>query len=58
MTKEKHQVKATTRTVAGRKVKQIRKQGLLPATVYGKAFESLSVQFNAVEVEKLFNDIC
>lgn len=57
MTKEKHQVKATTRTVAGRKVKQLRKEGLLPATVYGKAFESLSVQFNLTELEKLFNDI-
>ena len=57
MTKEKHQVKATTRTVAGRKVKHLRKEGLLPATVYGKAFESLSVQFNAAEVEKLFSDI-
>ncbi len=57
MTKEKHQVKATTRTVAGRKVKHLRKEGLLPATVYGKAFESLLVQFNAAEVEKLFSDI-
>ena len=57
MTKEKHQVKATTRTVAGRKVKHLRKEGLLPATVYGKAFESLLVQFNAAEVETLFSDI-
>ncbi len=57
MTKEKHQVKATTRTVAGRKVKHLRKEGILPATVYGKAFESLLVQFNAAEVEKLFSDI-
>jgi large subunit ribosomal protein L25 len=57
MTKEKHQVKATTRTVAGRKVKHLRKEGLLPATVYGKAFESLLVQFNAAEIEKLFSDI-
>ncbi|MCW1949124.1 MAG: 50S ribosomal protein L25 [Candidatus Shapirobacteria bacterium] len=57
MTKEKHQVKATTRTVAGRKVKHLRKEGLLPATVYGKAFESLLVQFNAGEVETLFSDI-
>lgn len=57
MTKEKHQVKATTRTVVGRKVKKIRKEGLLPATVYGKAFESLSIQFNLAEIEKLFSDI-
>jgi len=57
MTKEKHQVKATTRTVVGRKVKKIRKDGLLPATVYGKAFDSLSIQFNLAEVEKLFSDI-
>jgi large subunit ribosomal protein L25 len=57
MTKEKHQVKATTRTVVGRKVKKLRKEGFLPATVYGKAFESISIQFNLIEVEKLFNEI-
>ena len=57
MTKEKHQIKAVTRTVTGRKVKQIRKEGWLPATVYGKEFESLSIQFNLAEIVKLFDEI-
>jgi len=57
MTKERHQIKASTRTVTGRKVKQIRQEGWLPATVYGKDFESLSIQFNLAEIVKLFEDI-
>lgn len=31
------------RTVTGKKVKQLRKQGLIPATVYGKGFAPVSV---------------
>jgi len=57
MTKEKHQMNADIRTVVGRKVKFLRKEGLLPATVYGHKFESLSIQFKALELEKLFNEV-
>lgn len=57
MTKEKHQLKAQVRTLLGRKVKQLRKEGLLPATVYGKGFDSISVQINLIEAEKIFNEI-
>lgn len=57
MTKEKHQLKARVRTLLGRKVKQLRKEGLLPATVYGKGFDSISVQINLIEAEKIFNEI-
>lgn len=57
MTKEKHQLKAQVRTLLGRKVKQLRKEGLLPATVYGKGFDSMSVQINLIEAEKIFNEI-
>ncbi len=56
MTKEKHQIKADKRTVLGRKVKHLRKEGLLPATVYGHKFESLSIQFKTVELEKIYNE--
>lgn len=37
---------AQTRTVTGKKVKHLRTQGLIPATVYGKGFEPQSVQVN------------
>ncbi len=56
MTKEKHQIKADKRTVLGRKVKNLRKDGLMPATVYGHKFESLSIQFKTVELEKIYNE--
>ena len=57
MTKEKHQIKADKRTVLGRKVKQLRKDGYLPATIYGHKFDSVSVQFNTKELEKLYDEV-
>ena len=35
------------RTVLGKKVKQLRREGILPATVYGKGVGSFAVQLNA-----------
>lgn len=57
MTKEKHEIKAELRTVLGRKVKKLRKEGFTPATVYGNKFESLSVQFKTLELEKFYNEV-
>ena len=57
MTKEKHQIKADLRTVLGRKVKQLRKEGLIPATVYGHNFEAKSIQFKAMEMERLYDEV-
>ena len=56
-TKQKHEIKAESRSVLGRKVKNLRKDGLTPATVYGKAFESKSIQFATKELEKMFNEL-
>lgn len=56
MTKEKHQLKAEVRKVLGRKVKEIRKTGLIPSTIYGKDFESLSIQFELKELEKVLKE--
>lgn len=44
-------IEAQKRTILGKKVKQLRKQGLLPATVYGKGVEPVSVQVD----ERTFN---
>ena len=44
-------IEAKKRTILGKQVKQLRKQGLLPATVYGKGFEPASVQLD----ERAFN---
>ena len=57
MTKERKQIKAELRTVLGRKVRQLRKDGFLPATVYGRNFEPISIQFKAMELERLFNEV-
>ena len=57
MTKEKKQIKADLRTVLGRKVKQLRKEGLLPATVYGNKFEPMSIQIKTIELERLFGEV-
>lgn len=39
------------RDILGKKVKRLRQQGLLPATIYGKGFEPLAVQID----ERTFN---
>lgn len=57
MTKEKHQLKAEIRKVLGRKVKEIRKNGNLPSTIYGKGFNSLSIQFELKELEKVLDEV-
>jgi large subunit ribosomal protein L25 len=41
---EKATLKAQIRTVAGKKVKDLRRQGLLPANLFGKKIKSLSLQ--------------
>lgn len=46
---------ATTRTVVGKQVKQLRHQGILPAVVYGHDRKSLSLSINAAEYERIFH---
>ncbi len=42
-------IKLQLRTITGKKVKSLRNEGILPATVYGKGMEPISVQVNARE---------
>lgn len=42
------------RTVLRKKVKYLRKEGLIPATVYGKGFEAVSIQVSARDFEVVF----
>jgi large subunit ribosomal protein L25 len=46
-----HPLDAQLRTVLGKKVKRLRREGLLPATVYGKGISPISIQLN----ERVFN---
>lgn len=49
-------LKAEKRTVEGRKVKNLRKEGILPGNVYGKKIKSQSVQVNLKDFEKTFRE--
>lgn len=42
------------RKTLGKKVKKLRKEGLLPANLFGKGFKSLAVQMDQKEFKKLF----
>lgn len=47
-------LKALKREVSGRKVKQLRKKGLIPANVYGKKIKSQSLSLEKEEFEKVY----
>lgn len=52
--KFEHNLAAEKRTVFGRKVKKLRKAGILPANVTGKHIESFSVQVKMDEFKKVY----
>ena len=54
MKKENPKLYGTLRTVTGRKVKKLRQAGQIPATIYGQAMTPISVQFTALELDKIF----
>ncbi len=45
------------RKIVGKKVRNLRKEGILPANVYGKKTKSFAIQVNRKEFEKLFKDV-
>lgn len=53
---KKHSLNATTRDLLGRKVKNLRQQGLLPATVYGKTVKSVSITVKQDEFENVYKE--
>jgi large subunit ribosomal protein L25 len=46
-------LKATKRTVTGKQVKQLRRQGQLPAVIYGRHVEPIVIALNAHEAGKI-----
>jgi len=50
-------LKVEKRKVLGRKVKRLRKEGILPASVYGKEVKSLPVQADLKEVAKILAQV-
>ena len=54
---ERKQLKAKKREVTGRKVKQLRKEGLLPANIYGADAKSQAVEVELREFEKTLSEV-
>ena len=50
-------LKAFKRTVLGRKVKNLRQEGLVPANVYGKKTKSIAVSLKKDEFSKVFSEV-
>lgn len=57
MAKQNPSLNAEKRTLLGRKVKQLRREGITPATVYGYDFEPMSVQISSKELVKMFEQV-
>lgn len=58
MTKQPGSVlKVEKRKIAGRKVKNLRNQGVLPANLYGKKIKSLKIKVNLKELENIFDKV-
>ncbi len=52
-----HSLKAEKREVLGRKIKQLRRSGVLPGNVYGKDIKSFAVQVSLRDFEKLYDEV-
>ena len=50
-------LKVDKRTVTGRKVKQLRRQGLIPANVFGKKIKSFPIQTDSKTFIKIFDEV-
>jgi large subunit ribosomal protein L25 len=53
---KRHKLVVEKRKVLGKKVYKLRKEGLLPANIYGKGVKSLSVQVPYKEFEKVYKE--
>lgn len=53
---QKFTLKADKRTITGSKVKQLRRQGIVPANLFGKGIDSQAIQINAVEFNRLYKE--
>ena len=54
---EKHTIQAAKRTVLGKKTKHLRKQGLMPANIYGKGIESTAIELPLQDFVNLYKTV-
>lgn len=53
----KKELKAEVRKVLGRKVKNLRKEGVLPGNVFGKKVKSEAIQVSLKDFEKVYKEV-
>ncbi len=53
----KHILSAHKRTTIGRKVKNLRSKGLIPANIFGTDIKSVSIQFPSIDFSKLYKQV-
>lgn len=51
------QLKAEKRTILGKQVKKLRREGLIPANVYGKALSSVAIQVKDVDFKAIYKEV-
>lgn len=56
MTQKQIALSAEVRTVLGKKVKQLRRQGILPANIFGSDMPSQAIQLNSKEFHKVYKE--
>lgn len=54
---KRHQLKVEKRKVLGKQVKKLRKEGILPANIYGKDIKSTSVQVSLKDFVPVFKEV-
>lgn len=54
---DKQELSGQERKISGRKVKNLRKEGVLPANIFGKGIKSESVQVGLKDFEKVFSKV-
>ena len=57
MTKQNHQLAAEVRTLTGRKVNKLRKEGIIPVSMYGHGFEPMTLQAKEQEIDAIFEEV-
>ena len=50
-------LKADTRTLTGKKVKQIRNEGSIPAVIFGPKFDAKNISFKYADFRQVFNNV-
>jgi len=54
---EENVLNASTRKITGKKVKELRNEGMVPGVVYGRGFSTMSITLNIRETQKLLSSI-